>query len=144
MSEHHTCHICHIWQIWHLCHLAFYMHIYVNMGVKRSVKTLRMQTTILDILKLFFSIFLPLAGQLCDELHCWHILHTWHIYVNMGVKRSIRTLGMQPTILDILQIVFRAENLNILFRDFFPFFLLQNFICIFQIKTGKGRNQLYK
>ena len=25
------------------------------------------------------------------------------MYVNMGVKRSVRTSGMQPTILDILQ-----------------------------------------
>ena len=26
-----------------------------------------------------------------------------HTYVNMGVKRSVNTSGMQPTILDILQ-----------------------------------------
>ena len=47
----HICHICHIWQIWHLCHLAFDTHIYVNMGVKRSVRTSGTQPTILNILK---------------------------------------------------------------------------------------------
>ena len=45
------------------------------------------------------------------------------IYFNMGVKRSVRTSGMQPTILDILKIVFRAKKLNILIPDFsFVFF----------------------
>ena len=53
MSEHHTCHICHLWHIWHLWHLwhlAFDMHTYVNMGVKRSVRTSGMQPIILNIL----------------------------------------------------------------------------------------------
>ena len=52
MSEHHSCHICHIchkWHIWHIWHLAFDIYLYVNMGVKRSVKTSGMQPTILDI-----------------------------------------------------------------------------------------------
>ena len=31
------------------------------------------------------------------------LTYTICMYVNMGVKRSVRTSGMQPTILDILQ-----------------------------------------
>ena len=31
------------------------------------------------------------------------LTYTTCMYVNMGVKRSVMTLGMQPTILDILQ-----------------------------------------
>ena len=47
--------------------------------------------------------------QICHIWHIWHIWHTWHMsydmhtYVIMGVKRSVRTPGIQPTILYILQ-----------------------------------------
>ena len=83
MSEHHTCQICHIWHIWHIW-------------------------------------------------HTWHLAYDMYKYVNMGVKRSVRTSGMQPTILYILKIVFRAKNLNILiphfsfvfFRIFFVYFTI--------------------
>ena len=33
--------------------------------------------------------------------HIWHLAFDIHIYVNIGVKRSVRTSGMQPTILNI-------------------------------------------
>ena len=67
--------------------------------------------------------------HICHKWHIWHIWHTWHmafdmhIYVNMGVKRSVRTLGMQPTILDILQNCFQGRKLKYPVSWFF--------LCIF-------------
>ena len=55
MSEQHTCHISNLWYIWHVWHLSFGMHIYFNMGVKRSVRTAGMQQTFLDILQNCFE-----------------------------------------------------------------------------------------
>ena len=40
------------------------------------------------------------------------LTYTICIYVNMGVKRSIRTSGMQPTILDILQKCIYGQKLK--------------------------------
>ena len=39
---------------------------------------------------------------LWHKWHIWHLTFSMHIYFNMGVKRSGRASGMQPTILDIL------------------------------------------
>ena len=55
MSNHHTCQKCHICCIWHIWHLAFDMHMYFNMGGKRSVRTSGMQPTMLDILNNCFQ-----------------------------------------------------------------------------------------
>ena len=41
-------HKCHIWHRWHM---SCGMHIYFNMGVKRSVRTSVMQQTFVDILQ---------------------------------------------------------------------------------------------
>ena len=51
----HTCHICHICHIWHLWRLEFDICVYVNIGVKRSGRTSRMQPTILNILQNHFE-----------------------------------------------------------------------------------------
>ena len=51
------------------------------------------------------------------------LTYTICMYVNIGVKRSVRTSGMQPTILHSYKNVFRAKNWNILFPDLsFVFF----------------------
>ena len=43
--------------------------------------------------------------------------------VNIGVKRSVRTSGMQPTMLDILNNCFQGQKWNILFpKKFFVYF----------------------
>ena len=53
------------------------------------------------------------------------LTYTICMYVNMGVKRSVRTSGLQPTILNM----FRAKNGNILFPDFsFVVFRISFFI----------------
>ena len=40
------------------------------------------------------------------------LTYTIRMYVNMGVKRSVRTSRMQPTILDILQNCFQGRTLK--------------------------------
>ena len=90
MSEHHTCQICHIWHIWHFWHL-------------------------------------------------WHLAFDIHTYVNMGVKRSVRTSGMQPIILNILHKYLLGQKLK---YPFFWFFLciFKNFLCIFEVAWGTLNN----
>ena len=52
-----------------------------------------------------------------------------YIYVNMGVKRSVRTSGMQPTTVSIPQNCFRAKNGNVLifplYISEFPLYILR-------------------
>ena len=38
------------------------------------------------------------------------LIYTICMYFNMGVKRSVGTSGMQPTILEFYKNVFRAKN----------------------------------
>ena len=40
------------------------------------------------------------------------LTHTICMYVNMGVKRSVMTSGMQPTIVDILQKCVKGQKLK--------------------------------
>ena len=42
------------------------------------------------------------------------LTYTICMYINIGVKRSVRTSGMQPTILDIPKNCFKGKNGNIL------------------------------
>ena len=58
-----------------------------------------------------------------------HTTYDICMYVNMGVNRSVRTSGMKPTILNILQNCFPGRKLK---YPVFQFFLCicQNFLCI--------------
>ena len=58
-----------------------------------------------------------------------------HIHFNMGVKRSGRASGMQPTILDILHNCFYWQKLKHPVSWFF-LSIFQNFLCIIQIICG--------
>ena len=57
------------------------------------------------------------------------------MYVNIGVKRSVRTSGVQPTILNILQNCVQGQKLKYTFSGFF-LCIFQNFICIFSSLGG--------
>ena len=56
------------------------------------------------------------------------LTYTICMYVNMGVKRSVKTSGMQPTIVDILQKCIEDQKLkylvNLFFRISFVYFLI--------------------
>ena len=41
-----------------------------------------------------------------------YLTYTICMYVNMGVKRSVRTSGKQPTIVDILQKCVKGQKLK--------------------------------
>ena len=59
--------------------------------------------------------------EVCRKCHKWHIWHPafdMHIYVNIGVKRRVRTSGMQQPSYISFKTVFRAKTWNILFPDF--------------------------
>ena len=76
------------------------------------------------------------SPQLCHIWHIWHIWHTWHLaydiykYVNMGLKRSVRASGIQPTILNILQNYFYGQKLKYPDSSYF-LCIFKNFLCIF-------------
>ena len=53
-----------------------------------------------------------------------------YIYVNMGVKRSVRTSGIQPTIVDIPQNCFKGQKLKYPDPNIF-LCIFQNLLCIF-------------
>ena len=51
------CHLWHFWHKWHILHMSSIMHQYVNivnMGVKRSVRTSRMQPSVFRYSKIWF------------------------------------------------------------------------------------------
>ena len=50
------------------------------------------------------------------------LTYTICMYVNMGVKRSVRTSGMQPTILDILQKCVLGPEIEISYFLIFPLY----------------------
>ena len=65
-----------------------------------------------------------------------------HIYFNMGVKRSVRTSGMQPTILDILRNSLYGQKL--IYPDSWFFLcIFQNFLCIFHCICAWWRLSLF-
>ena len=56
------------------------------------------------------------------------------IYLNMGVKRALRPQEWcQPSYISY-KIVYRANNMNIMFQDF-CFCIFQNFLCIYCKKS---------
>ena len=56
--------------------------------------------------------------------------YTRCMYVDIGVKRSVRTSGMQPTIVDIPQNCFYGKKLKYVDSWFF-LCIFHNFLCIF-------------
>ena len=63
------------------------------------------------------------------------LINTIWIYVNMGVKRSVRTSGIRPTILDILQNCVLGLKLKYPVSWFF-LCIFQHFLCIFWESRG--------
>ena len=61
-----------------------------------------------------------------------------NMYVNRGVKRSVRTSGMQPTILDIPKHCFKGQKLKYPVYWFF-LCIFHSFLCIFCVKKSLGR-----
>ena len=65
--------------------------------------------------------------QKCQKCHIWHICHVTHVkyrYGNMGVKRCIRTSGMQTNVIKQLLIRFNSLKCpNSYFQDFPLYFL---------------------
>ena len=56
------------------------------------------------------------------------LTYTICMYVNIGVKGSVRTSGMQPTILDILQNCVYGQKLQYSFPDFSFVFFKNSFV----------------
>ena len=71
-----------------------------------------------------------------DIYDIWHLTY---IYFNMGVKRSVRNSGMQPTILDILENCFQGQNMKYPVSGFF-LCIFQNFLCIFHLAWGTPKS----
>ena len=72
--------------------------------------------------------------HLCQKCHKWHIRHAFyttydiHKYVNMGVKRSVRTSGMQLFKVKYLKNWFYCLKI----RNFDDC-IFGNFLCIFKM-----------
>ena len=75
-------------------------------------------------------------GKIVTCLALWHIF-----YVNMGVKWSVRTSGLQPAILNILKYHHLGRGLNISFfiLCWNLFSLLSAFALLFIFRVDKGR-----
>ena len=70
-----------------------------------------------------------------SEHHTCHLAYDIHKYVNIGVKRSVSTSGMQPTSYIFYKIVFRAKDSNILIPHFSIVFLRISFVYFIVLGT---------
>ena len=69
------------------------------------------------------------------------LTYTICMYVNMGVKRSVRTSGVKPTILDILENFVSGPKIEIACFLIFPLYFLEFplyislYLCVMNIVT---------
>ena len=93
------------WVIWKFLCFKPLKCYFMTSGCNPEVQTVLL-TPILP-----YSSMTYVRCHICQLCHFWHLWHNWHLwhrpyvmdeYVNMGVKRTVRTSGLQPDAIQYL------------------------------------------